>query len=56
MVHLHHRVGHRGPRHHLLVLDGATLEGLPHVNILQGDWEEETKKRNEDLVNSTVNK
>lgn len=45
MVHLHHRVGDGGPRHHLLVLDGATLKGLPHVYVLQGDWNE--KKRTE---------
>lgn len=38
VVHLHHWVGDRRPRHHLLVLDGTALEGLPHVDVLQGDW------------------
>lgn len=43
VVHLHHGVGDGGPRHHLLVLDGAALEGLPHIDVLQGDWREEKK-------------
>lgn len=43
MVHLHHGVGDGGPRHHLLVLDGAALKGLPHVDILQGDWRKKVR-------------
>lgn len=54
MVHLNHRVGDGGPRHNLLVLNGAALKGLPHVDILQGDWkrrEEEGRVLNQYLVN-----
>lgn len=42
MVHLHHGVGDRSPRHHLLVLDGTAFKGFPHVDVLQGDCGEDT--------------
>lgn len=40
MVHLNHGVGDGRPRHNLLVLNGAALKGLPHVDVLQGDWKD----------------
>lgn len=35
VVHLFDGVGHAALGHHLLVLGGGALKGLPHVDILQ---------------------
>lgn len=43
MVHLHDRVEDGVPGHHLLVLDGGALEGLPHVDVLQRNWDQNAK-------------
>lgn len=45
VVHFPDRNGHAALGYHLLVLDGGALEGLSHVDVLQGNWQRTERKR-----------